>query len=165
MDFVHDALADGRSFRMLNVLDVFSRTCLTSSVRRSFSAADVTMILDGLIAEHGVPETITCDNGTEFTARHFDAWAYDRGVGVDFIDPGRPTQNGFIESFNGKLREECLNTHWFESFEHAQATIAEWVRDYNEARPHSGLDNLTPVAYTARVMGISEDRLLPEAPI
>ena len=104
MDFMHEQLGDGQRFRTFNVLDTFSRCCLAVVAQRTFRPRDVTEVLDRLIEEHGTPLHITCDNGTEFTANHFDAWAYDRGVFTDFIAPGKPVQNGFIESFNGKLR-------------------------------------------------------------
>ena len=97
--------------------------------------------------------------GTEFTANHFDAWAYDRRVFTDFIAPGKPVQNGFIESFNGKLRDECLNANWLSDLEHAQRLLDAWVADYNELRPHSALDNLRPLAYLARLTGFSEPNL------
>jgi putative transposase len=98
MDFMHDQLGDGQRFRTFNVLDVFSRQCLAVVAQPSFRSKDVTTVLDRLIEEHGAPHRITCDNGTEFTANHFDAWAYHRGVFTDFIAPGKPVQNGFMES-------------------------------------------------------------------
>lgn len=159
MDFTHDQLADGRRFRTLNVLDVFSRECLAIVALPTFSARDVVDVLDDVIRRRRVPTTITCDNGTEFTARVFDAWAFERGIAIDFIEPGRPTQNGFIESFNARLRDECLSATWFESLEHAQEVLDDWVRDYNEVRPHSALDNLSPLAYLAKVTGTCASRL------
>lgn len=160
MDFMFDRLADGRSYRTLNVLDVFSRQCLGVFARPGFCSADVTAALDTLIAKHGAPEAITCDNGCEYTSRHFDAWAYQHSVAIDYIMPGKPTQNGYIESFNGRLREECMSTSWFESLAHAQSTFDAWVRDYNEVRPHSSLANLAPLQYIARVMGTSVAKLV-----
>ena len=127
--------------------------------QRTFRSRDVTEVLDRLIEEHGTPLRITCDNGTEFTANHFDAWAYDRGVFTDFIAPGKPVQNGFIESFNGKLRDECLNASWFTGLSHAQQLLDAWVQDYNEVRPHSALDNLPPISYLARLTGLKEQDL------
>jgi putative transposase len=159
MDFMHDQLGDGQRFRTFNVLDTFSRQCLAVVAQRTFRSQDVTAVLDRLIDEHGLPHRLTCDNGTEFTANHFDAWAYQRGVFTEFIMPGKPVQNGFIESFNGKLRDECLNANWFSDLEHAQRLLDAWVRDYNEVRPHSALDNLPPLSYLARLTGLSEQNL------
>jgi putative transposase len=95
---------------------------------------------------------ITCDNGTEFTSNQFDAWAHARGVDIDFITPGKPTWNGLIESFNGRLRDECLNTNWFASLGQAQRVIEEWRRDYNETRPHSSIGDMSPAAYAASLI-------------
>lgn len=160
MDFMHDTLADGRSYRTFNVLDVFSRHCLGVVARPGFCSGDVTAALDAMIKRHGKPTAITCDNGSEFTSRHFDAWAYEHGVAIDYIMPGKPVQNGYIESFNGRLREECMSANWFPSLADAQATLDAWVRDYNEVRPHSSLANLTPLQYVARVMGTSVSKLV-----
>ena len=120
----------------------------------------VDQLLDVLVARHGKPEAITFDNGSEFTSRHFDAWAYQHGIAIDYIMPGKPTQNGYIESFNGRLREECMSTSWFGSLAEAQAGLDAWVRDYNEVRPHSALANLAPLQYVARVMGTSVTKLV-----
>lgn len=160
MDFMQDELHNGQRFRTFNVLDTFSRQCLAVIASRTFRATDVTAILDSLIERHGAPLRITCDHGSEFTANHFDAWAYRHRIFTDFIVPGKPMQNGFIESFNGKLRDECLNVSWFEGLEHAQQLIDAWVRDYNQVRPHSALDNLPPVSYLARLTRIPERNLL-----
>jgi putative transposase len=159
MDFMHDTLADGRTFRTFNVLDVFSRQCLKVLARPGFTSVHVTSILDELIAEHGTPEAITCDNGSEFTSRNFDAWAYEHKVAIDYIMPGRPTQNGYIESFNGKLREECLSGSWFRSLAEAQTVLDGWVEDYNKVRPHSSLANLAPLQYLARIVGTTVSKL------
>jgi putative transposase len=115
MDFMSDRLATGERFRTLNVLDITSRECVGIAAARSFPSDRVTDCLDTWIREHGKPAGIQVDNGTEFTSNHFDAWAYDRGIAVHFITPGQPTENGVIESFNGKLRDECLNANWFET--------------------------------------------------
>ena len=149
MDFVSDSTADGRSFRVLTVIDTHTRECLVLEVARSLCAPQVTAALDRVIATRGKPQMITCDNGTEFTSNHFDAWAYSHGVSIDFIQPGRPVENGFIESFNGKLRDECLNTSWFTDVEEAQSGIKAWGLDYNEVRPHSRLGQLPPATYVA----------------
>ena len=160
MDFMHDRLADGRSYRTFNVIDIFSRQCLAVHASERFTSQDVTRVLDAVIATHGAPEAITCDNGTEFCSQHFDAWAYERQVAIDFIAPGKPTQNGYIESFNGKLRDECLRGGWFRSLAEAQAIIDAWVRDYNETRPHSSLADLSPLAYVAHILGTSVKNLM-----
>jgi putative transposase len=160
MDFMHDTLSDGRTYRTFNVLDVFSRQCLGVIARPGFTSADVTAALDELLAAHGTPEAITCDNGSEFTSRHFDAWAYEHKVAIDYIMPGKPVQNGYIESFNGRLREECMSANWFSSLTHAQDILDHWVRDYNEVRPHSALANLAPLQYVARLVGTTVSKLV-----
>ncbi len=149
MDFVSDSTSDGRSFRVLTVIDTFTRECLALEVARSLGSRQVTEALERVIASRGKPQMITCDNGTEFTSNHFDAWAYHRGVAIDFIQPGRPVENAHIESFNGKLRDECLNTSWFEDVEDARNGISAWGLDYNEVRPHSRLGQLPPATYVA----------------
>ena len=159
MDFMHDRLVNGRSFRTFNVLDVFSRQCLGVLAAQSFCSATVTARLSRLIALHGCPDAITCDNGTEFTSKLFDAWAYEHAIAIDYIMPGKPTQNAYIESFNGKLRDECLSTSWFESLKDAQKGIDAWVTDYNTVRPHSALANRAPLQYLAQVMGVSAAKL------
>jgi putative transposase len=160
MDFMHDRLTDGRSYRTFNVLDVFSRECLGVFARFSFCSADVTALLDKLIEKHGTPEAITCDNGSEFASARFDAWAYTQGVAIDYIMPGKPVQNGYIESFNGKFRAECLSISWFDSIADAQVALDAWVRDYNGVRPHSSLANLAPLQYVAKVIGTSVANLI-----
>jgi putative transposase len=150
MDFVHDALADGRAFRILTVVDQWSRWSPILEVARSMSGQAVAETLDRAIERHGKPRTITVDNGTEFTCRVLDEWAYRRGVLLDFIHPGRPVENGFIESFNGKLRDECLNVHQFLSIADARSKIEAWRTDYNLHRPHSALGNRSPAEYLAK---------------
>lgn len=162
MDFMHDTLSNGQTFRTFNVLDVFSRECLCVVPRTSFTSAAVTELLDAVIAKHGRPEAITCDNGCEFTSRHFDAWAYEQRVAIDFIMPGKPVQNGYIESFNARLREECMSATWFMSLEHATTVLDAWVRDYNEVRPHSALANLAPLEYIALIAGTSVSTIVSE---
>jgi putative transposase len=153
IDFVSDALADGRRFRVLTVLDLFSRECVGLFAAVSFDAEAAALALDQAIGRGKKPEILTLDNGTEFTARAFDAWAHHRGIRLDFIRPGRPIENGFIESFNGRLRDECLNQHWFLSLGEAREQLAAWCREYNEARPHSSLGNLTPTEYLRTLLG------------
>ncbi len=149
LDFVADALSDGRKLRALTVIDTYSRECLAIEVGQKMTSQLVTDVLDRVIAGRRRPTMITMDNGTEFTSNHFDAWAYRRKVALDFIQPGRPTENGHIESFNGKLRDECLNMNWFDSLAEAQELIEDWRLDYNTVRPHSSLGNLPPATYVA----------------
>lgn len=150
MDFVHDALADGRAFRVLTVVDQWSRWSPILEVAQGMSGASVAEALDRAVAEHGCPASITVDHGTEFTSRALDEWAYRRGVKLAFTTPGKPTENGHIESFNGKLRDECLNTLQFASIADAKEKIEAWRRDYNHRRPHSSLGQLTPSEYLQR---------------
>lgn len=145
LDFVSDALCWGRKIRMLTVVDVFTREALAVEVDTSLSGVRVGRVLDRVIAERGAaPEEITLDNGPELTSRALDQWAYARGVQLRFIQPGKPVQNCFVESFNGRLRDECLNEHWFLSLPHARRIIEEWRIDYNRERPHSSLGKRTP---------------------
>ena len=149
-DFVHDALFWGRKIRMLTVEDAFTREALAIEVDTSLSGVRVARVLDRLTEERGaIPDVIVLDNGPELTSRALDQWAYERGVRLHFIDPGKPQQNGFIESFNGKLRDECLNEHWFLSLADARRIVEDWRMDYNQNRPHSSLGNLTPEEYLA----------------
>ena len=151
MDFVYDRLEQGHPFRTLNVVDVFTRECLVIHADRSLSGAKVSRILDNVAELRGYPKEITVDNGTEFFSKAMDSWAYKHGVRLDFIRPGRPMENGFIESFNGKLRDECLNVELFFDLLDARRKLEAWRRDYNEERPHSSIGNLTPVEFAARV--------------
>lgn len=142
MDFVSDQIGTtGRKFRILTVVDDFTRECLTMHVDFSIPGQSVTRALEKI---GRLPKTFNIDNGSEFTGKAMDAWAFERGIKLDFIRPGKPNENAFIESFNGKLRDECLNENWFVSLEEARRTIEEWRIDYNENRPHSSLGNLTP---------------------
>jgi putative transposase len=147
---VHDALIDGRAFRVLTVVDQWSRWSPILEVGQSLSGKAVADALDRVIFEHGTPVSITVDHGTEFTSRALDEWAYRRGVKLDFIRPGKPVENGHIESFNGRLRDECLNTHQFLSIEDAKQKIEAWRTDYNLVRPHSSLGHLTPCEYVQK---------------
>jgi putative transposase len=147
MDFVTDSLFNGRRFRSLTVVDNFSRECLAIRVGQKIRGEDVTMVMDALKATRGVPRFIYVDNGPEFISKELDKWAYENKVTLDFSRPGKPVDNAFIESFNGSFRDECLNTNWFLSLEDAEEKIESWRRDYNEWRPHSSLDNLTPLQY------------------
>lgn len=150
LDFMSDQLADGRVFRTLNVVDEFTRECLAIEVDTSLSGGRVVRVLEQLCKEHGLPEALITDNGPEFTSRALDNWAYRTGVELRFIQPGKPSQNAFVESFNGHFRDECLNEHWFSSLTETREVIEEWRVDYNTLRPHSSLDDLTPEEYAAR---------------
>jgi putative transposase len=147
MDFVTDSLFNGRRFRSLTVVDNYSRECLAIEVGQHIRGEDVTSTMDRLKAVRGTPNSIKVDNGPEFISKELDKWAYEHGVTLDYSRPGKPIDNAFIESFNGSFRDECLNTNWFLSLEDAREKIEAWRRDYNEWRPHSSLDNLTPVEY------------------
>jgi putative transposase len=150
MDFMHDTLADGRKFRTLNIVDVYTRECRAIEVDTSLGGQRVVRVLERLREEHGVPQRIMMDNGPEFTGKALDAWAYLQKVELEFIRPGKPMENGYIESFNGKFRDECLNSHWFVSMEDARQIIEGWRVDYNEQRPHSSLGQLTPADFARR---------------
>ena len=153
MDFTADTLADGRCFRTLNIVDDFTRECVAIEVDRSLPGLRVARVLDRLHALIGLPACIVVDNGPEFAGRTLDAWAYARGVTLRFIRPGKPIENAYVESFNGKFRDECLNEHWFVSLADAQVTIEAWRIDYNTVRPHSSLQDATPEAFARHSMG------------
>jgi putative transposase len=161
MDFVSDTLSNGRRFRCLTIIDEFSRECLAIHVAHSIPAVRVIDVLERLREKRGLPEIIMTDNGSEFTSRAFDAWAYSRGVRIDYIQPGKPVQNCFIESFNGTLRDECLNLHWFLSLEDAKQEIETWRVDYNQERPHSSLGRLTPAEFAGLHQQSEETSPLP----
>jgi putative transposase len=150
MDFVSDKLADGRAFRVLTVVDQFTRECICLTGDRSMSGAKVVEALGMAIGEYGqAPESITVDNGTEFTGRALEVWAIQQGVRLDFIRPGRPVENSYIESFNGRLRDEFLNVEWFTSLTEARRRLAAWRQDYNHHRPHSALSDRTPTEFAS----------------
>ena len=152
MDFVADELTDGRRFRALTMIDLFTRECLEIMAGRHLRGHDVAAVLERLRFERGLPQRIYCDNGSEFVSAVMDLWAYTNGVALDFSRRGKPTDNAAIESFNGRFREECLNVHWFASIEDAQAKIDAWRWDYNEHHPHRALKGLSPREYARRVM-------------
>ena len=160
MDFVSDTLADGRVIRTLNIVDDFTRECRAIEVDTSLPGLRVARVLERLRERHGLPKTIVVDNGPEFAGRLLDAWAYQRGVKLHFIEPGKPIQNAFVESFNARFRDECLNEHWFTSLAHAEVVIEAWRREYNEERPKKGLGGLTPAAY-ARQLTRGEESTVP----
>ena len=147
MDFVSDCLHDGRRFRALTIVDNVSRVSPAIEVGNSLSGHRVATVLEGLVHSYGLPKVIQVDNGPEFTSKALDEWAHRRKVKLQFSRPGKPTDNPFIESFNGRFRQECLNQSWFVSIEDAQRKIEEWRIDYNERRPHSSLENSTPAAF------------------
>ncbi|WP_413212602.1 MULTISPECIES: IS3 family transposase [Burkholderiaceae] len=144
MDFVSDGLAHGRRFRCLNVVDDYTRECLAIEVDTSLPGLRVKQVLQRLAEMRGLPASITVDNGPEFAGKVLDAWAYEAGVTLSFIRPGKPVENAYIESFNGRFRDECLNEHWFVSMRHARSLIESWRIEYNTERPHSSLGYLTP---------------------
>lgn len=150
MDFVHDQLIDGRSFRTLTVIDNWSRESVLLEVDLRLSGEAVARALSRVANSRGLPRSITVDHGTEFTSKALDEWAWRNSVSLDFTRPGKPTDNGLCESFNGRLRDECLNVTEFTSIEHAKAHIEAWRIDYNEHRPHSALGHLTPSEYAKR---------------
>lgn len=146
MDFVHDQLATGRKLRVLTVVDTWSRFSPAVDPRFSYRGEDVVATLERICRQHGYPSSIRVDQGSEFISRDLDLWAYTKGVTLDFSRPGKPTDNAFIESFNGKFRAECLNAHWFMSLDDARQKMEEWRRDYNEVRPHSAIGNKPPIS-------------------
>jgi len=150
LDFVSDALADGRSLRILTVVDNFTRECVALEADTSFSGERVTRVLDRAIDRRGRPAVIRMDNGPELTSRRFLVWCMERKIAANYIQPGKPVQNSYIESFNGRFRDECLNTNWFRNLFEARHRIAIWRDDYNKARPHSALDYRTPDEFAAQ---------------
>ena len=144
LDFVSDALATGRTLRLLSIVDNFTRECLALEVDTSFASERVTRVLDGIIERRGRPAALRMDNGPELTSRHFLSWCVENKLAMNHIQPGKPMQNGLMESFNGRLRDECLNVNWFRNIFEARRKIASWQRDYNSTRPHSSLAYRTP---------------------
>lgn len=147
MDFVSDSLFYGRKFRALTIVDDYSRESPAIEVDTSLSGLRIARVLDRLAQTRGLPGIITVDNGPEFAGKALDEWAYRNGVKLNFIRPGKPVENAFIESFNGRFRDECLNEHWFSSLHEAREIIETWRQDYNQFRPHSSLGNLAPQEY------------------
>ena len=149
MDFVSDSLANGRRLKCLTVADDFSHECVDIATDYGIGGLYVTRLLDRAALFRGYPVAVRTDNGPEFTSRAFMAWAQTHGIRHILIQPGRPMQNGYIESFNGKFRDECLNDHWFETLPQARAAIAVWRQDYNEVRPHSSCRHMPPAKFAA----------------
>ena len=156
MDFVHDALADGRRFRILSVVDDYTRENLCLVPDTSLPGVRVIRELEAVVARRGLPQQCVSDNVPEFTGLVMQRWAHNLRLDWHHIDPGKPQQNAFIESFNGRLRDEFLNETLFSSLRHARVELEEWRRDYNTERPHSALGNLTPSAYAARTASVSQ---------
>ena len=150
MDFTSDMLCDGRSFRTLNVIDVFTRRCLSIETDINLGSERVVRVMKGLVQQHGKPKMLQIDNGPEFRGKELDQWASKAGVELHFIDPGKPTQNGHIESFNGRFREECLSQEWFTTLSEARQIIEAWRVGYNTMRPHSRLGYLPPEVWAQR---------------
>jgi putative transposase len=149
MDFVADSLYNGRRLRVLTVVDDLSKECPVLEVDHSLTGQRITRVLERVALIRGLPEVITVDNGPEFISKALDSWAYTNGVKLRFIQPGKPTQNAYIESFNGKFRDECLNEHVFVSLADAREKIENWRLDYNANRPHRSLKQLTPEEFAA----------------
>lgn len=174
MDFVSDKLADGRSFRILTVIDQFTRECVALEADRAMTGKKVAETLEGVQMERGCsPKSITVDNGSEFSGRALEAWAISNDVQLCFIRPGRPVENGFIESFNGRLRDECLNVEWFSSLDDAREKLAKFREHYNHQRPHSSLGDRAPAVFAALCrergaspqMGAGEEAHTPPLPL
>jgi putative transposase len=153
MDFVSDTLNDGRAFRTLTIVDDFTKLCPAIEVDTSLSGGRVTRVLDRAIELHGKPRIIVVDNGPEFRSKALEAWAKARGIHLHWIDPGKPTQNAYIESFNGRFRDECLNQHSFRDLESTRGLIEAWREDYNRLRPHTSLDGQSPEEFIASLAG------------
>jgi len=151
MDFVFDALADGKPLKCLTVVDDCTKEAVEIAAARRINGQGVADLLEVVCRFRGYPAAIRTDQGPEFTGRALDQWAQANGVKLVLIQPGKPTQNAYIESFNGKFRDECLNENWFTSLEHARTVISTWRRDYNQVRPHSAISNLTPAAFAATI--------------
>jgi putative transposase len=149
LDFVHDAAESGRKFRALSVVDPYTRECLALEVDTSMGSRRVTRVLEGIIAQRGVPQALRSDNGPEFTSRHFLAWCLERKIELVRIEPGKPVQNAHVESFHRKFRDECLNASWFANLFEARRKIGAWRKEYNEERPHSSRSYRTPAEFAA----------------
>lgn len=147
MDFIHDQLADGRRFRCFTLVDDFTRQCLALHADTSIGGSAVVSLLQQLSLTRGLPKTITTDNGPEFTSKAIHLWAQSAQVHLHHIQPGKPTQNAFIESFNGTFRDDCLNQHWFSSLAEARLLIEHWRKEYNHLRPHSSIGRIPPDAF------------------
>lgn len=152
MDFMSDALRTGQRLRVFTLVDAYTRECLALEVAGSFGGRDVAQVLSRIASTRGLPATIACDNGTEFTSRALDQWAYTNRVQLDFSRPGKPTDNATIESFNASVRRECLSEHYFSTLADAQHTLGSYQTEYNNQRPHSSLGQKTPAEFFAGSM-------------
>lgn len=151
MDFVFDRTAEGRAIKCLTIVDDATHEAVAIEVERSISGIGVTQVLDRLALARGLPQVIRTDNGKEFCGKAMLQWAHERGVNLRLIEPGKPNQNAYVESFNGRLRDECLNEHWFTHLMHARSIVETWRREYNEERPKKALGGLTPNAYAEQL--------------
>ena len=151
MDFVFDRIAGGRAIKCLVVVDDATHEAVAIEVEHTLGGDHLTRILDRICSQRGRPAIIRTDNGKEFTGKAMLTWAHRHGVGLRLIEPGKPNQNAYVESFNGRLRDECLNEHWFTSLSHARIVIETWRREYNEERPKKSLGGLTPAAYAMQL--------------
>ena len=158
MDFVSTRLSDGRWFRTLTVIDLYTRECLALCADRSLTGLKVAEALNRVLRQRPAPQSITVDNGTEFVSRAMDTWAYAHEIKLEFIRPGKPVENAFIESFNGRLRDECLNSHMFLSVADAQHQLEAWRDDYNRVRPHSSLQDRTPEEWAQAARDVTASR-------
>ncbi len=165
MDFIVDGLATGRMVRILSVVDAYTRECLALEADTSLGSGRVTRVLERLIAERGRPESVRSDNGPEFTSRRMLAWSEDWKIGLVRIQPGRPMQNGHVESFHGRLRDECLNASWFRTLNDVRCTLAALREEYNGERPHSSLDCRTPLEFKLALEGSRAMARLPSPTI
>lgn len=156
MDFVFDRVADGRALKCLTVVDDATHESVTVHPDTAISGVYVTRILDRIKGERGLPKVIRSDNGREFCGRAMATWAHENGVNLRFIEPGKPNQNAYVESFNGRLRDECLNEHWFTSLAHARVVIEAWRRDYNEQRPKKDLGGLPPAVFASNLQQMQD---------
>lgn len=160
MDFVYDQLAGGKRYRIFTLVDLHSRECLALHAGFSLRAENVVAILSALKTRNRKPRAITVDNGSEFVSKELELWAYTSGVLLDFIRPGKPVENGYIESFNGKLRDECLNMQLFFSLREAQASLAKWRKEYNTLRPHASLGGMPPREFAQRAKQLAPEPFL-----
>jgi putative transposase len=151
MDFMSDELFDGRRIRLLTIVDNHTRESLAIYAGQRIRGVEVVQALERIVKDHGKPRTIRVDNGPEFVSKDVDLWVYWNHVTLDFSRPGKPMDNAYIESFNGRFRQECLNGHWFMSLDDAREKVESWRRDYNEERPHSSLGNATPEEFAAQI--------------
>ena len=151
MDFVFDRTAEGRVIKCLTIVDDATHEAVAIEVERAISGQGVSRVLDRLAAQRGLPRVIRTDNGKEFCGKAMVAWAHDKEIALRLIEPGKPNQNAYVESFNGRLRDECLNEHWFPTLLHARTSIESWRRDYNEERPKRALGGMTPAHYAAQL--------------